>query len=323
MKRKVDELARVLLDARQILIVTHIYPDADALGSQLALGDILAGLGKKVALFGEEKISYMYDFLPGSEKLVTELPNISEFDCVVALDCGDCKRLGQHMDVFLAVHPLVMIDHHSGNNLFGDLNWVDAKRASTGEMVYDLAVALDAPISYEAAYCLYAAIVSDTGSFKYSSTTADTFRVAGELCRMGVKPSEVAGNLFDNFTVNRLHLMKEVLGTLSLHAQDRIATIHVTQGMFTDTGASVADTETFINYPRSLSSVKIAVFIKEAKPDEISVSMRSKGVYDVAAVAAGFGGGGHRNAAGFRVRNCDVRSVREQVLAALAAVVAE
>jgi phosphoesterase RecJ-like protein len=323
MNRIVDEITRVLQDASRILIVTHVYPDADALGSQLALGDILTAFGKKVCLFSEEKISYMYDFLPGSEKLATDLPNISEFDCVVALDCGDSKRLGREMEVFLSVHPFIMIDHHSGNNLFGDINWVDAKRASTGEMVYDLAVALDARISYEAAYCLYAAILSDTGSFKYSSTTADTFRVAGELIRMGVKPSEVAGNLFDNFTVNRLNLMKEVLGTLSLHADGRIAAIFVTQAMFAATGACPADTETFINYPRSLSSVKVALFIKEAKPGEISVSLRSKGVYDIAVVAAGFGGGGHRNAAGFRVRDSDVQAVRERVLAALAAVVAE
>lgn len=318
----INDIARLLEDAKHVLIVTHIYPDADALGSQLALGDILSSLGKKVFLFSEEKIPYMYDFLPDCEKLGTELPDISAFDCAVALDCGDSKRLGRAKETILLVHPFIMIDHHSGNNMFGDYNWVDAKRASTGEMVFDLAMELGGQISYEAAYCLYTAIVSDTGSFKYSSTTADTFRVAGELIRMGVKPSEVAGNLFDNFTVNRLNLMKEVLGTLSLCADGRIAAIHATQAMFADTGACPADTETFINYPRSLSSVKVAVFIKEANQEEISVSMRSKGVYDVAAVAAGFGGGGHRNAAGFRVRNSNVQSVRERVLAVLAAVVA-
>jgi len=321
MTRIPDDIIRALRGAKQVLIATHVYPDGDALGSQLALGEILAGLGKQVFLYGEETIPYMYEFLPNCKKLQTHLPELSEFDCAVALDCGDNLRLGRAMKELLLVHPFIMIDHHAGHNYFGDLQWVDSSRASTGEMVFDLAVALGAQISLEAAYCLYTAIVSDTGSFKYSSTTAETFRVAGELIGIGVKPSEVAGNLFDNFTVNRLNLMKEVLGTLSLHVDGRIAVIHVTQAMFADTGSCPADTETFINYPRSLTSVKVAVFIKEGKPDEISVSMRSKGEYDVAAIAAGFGGGGHRNAAGFRVKRSNIETVRELVLAALASVV--
>lgn len=322
MTRIPDDIIRVLRDAKQVLIATHVYPDGDALGSQLAMGEILSGLGKQVFLYSEELIPYMYDFLPTCEKLQTNIPELAAFDCALALDCGDSLRLGRAMQQLLQIHPFIMIDHHAGHNYFGDLQWVDSSRASTGEMVFDLALALRARISYEAAYCLYTAILSDTGSFKYSSTTAETFRVAGELIGLGVKPSEVAGNLFDNFTVNRLNLLKEVLGTLSLHVDGRIAVIHVTQAMFANTGASPADTETFINYPRSLVSVQVAVFIKEAKPDEISVSMRSKGEYNVAVVATGFGGGGHRNAAGFRIKKSNILTVQEQVLAALASVVA-
>ncbi|MBU1711212.1 MAG: bifunctional oligoribonuclease/PAP phosphatase NrnA [Proteobacteria bacterium] len=310
-----QEIIATINKASKVLITTHIFPDGDALGSQLALGNILESIGKEVFLYGEEEVNYMYDFLPGGEKIKTELPDLDSVDCIVALDCGDQYRLGKAMDRLLA-HPMViMIDHHAGNKEFGNLTWVEPKRAATGEMVFDLATALDAELSSEAAYCLYTAIVSDTGSFKYNSTTADTFRIARELIFKGISPAEVAGNLFDNFTEARLHLMKEVLATLALYDENRIAVIHVTREMFEKTGAGREDTETFINYPRSLGTVKVAVFVKEAENGEISVSLRSKGNgCDVAAVASKFGGGGHRNAAGFRILNQSVDAVRDQVL---------
>jgi phosphoesterase RecJ-like protein len=151
--------------------------------------------------------------------------------------------------------------------------------------------------------------------FKYSSTTADTFRIAGELIAKGVKPSDVAGKLFDNFSVNRLQLMKAVLATLKLYGENSIAIIHVTQDMFNETSTTPADTENFINYPRSLVSVKVVAFIKETRTDLISVSLRSKGKEcDVAAIAAKFGGGGHRNAAGYKIQAAKLTDVLDTLL---------
>jgi phosphoesterase RecJ-like protein len=216
-----------------------------------------------------------------------------------------------------------MIDHHAGHKLFGNLQWVDPSRASTGEMVYDLVVKLGAEISPDAAYCLYTALVSDTGSFMYSSTTADTFRIAGALVELGVHPSDVAGKLFDNFTINRLQLLKMVLDTLEIHFDKQVAIISVTRQMFTETGTDPADTENFINYPRSLASVRVAAFIKEASDGVISVSLRSKSDdYDVAAIAAGYGGGGHVNAAGFKISDSDLDSIRQDLLLKLESLVA-
>ena len=317
MTQPLDAIVKAIKEASHILVMTHVHPDGDALGSQLAMGYILQSLGKKVVLFSEDQVSHLYDFLPGSENLTTDLSEaeLQKFDCGIALDCGDCFRLGREMDQLLTVHPLIVIDHHTGHKQFGDIQWVDSGRASTGEMVYDLAVALGAEVSYEAAYCLYAAIVSDTGSFKYSSTTADTFRIARELIRKGVKPAKVAGKLFDNFTVNRLTLMKMVLDSLELYADDKIAVISVGYDMFKQTGTTQADAETFINYPRSLSTVKVAAFLKETEDGLVAVSLRSKGKScDVAKVAATFGGGGHRNAAGFKIRSETIASVQEKLL---------
>ncbi|OGQ97825.1 MAG: phosphoesterase [Deltaproteobacteria bacterium RIFOXYD12_FULL_55_16] len=312
-----DEIVRVLKSAKNVLVVTHIHPDGDALGSQLALGDILRSLGKNVFLYGEEQVCHLYRFLPGGAEINSLLPALQGFDCAVALDCGDCNRLGTAMDSLLTVHPFLVLDHHLGHQDFGDLRWISPERASTGEMVYDLAQALGADLSLEAAYCLYVAIVSDTGSFKYSSTTADTFRIAGELLRKGVKPAEVSGKLFDNFTVKRLSLMRLVLDSLQLYAEDRLAIIAAPREVFIKTGTTQADAETFINYPRSLDTVKVAVFLKEAEYGLISVSLRSKGTYDVARIAAVFGGGGHRNAAGFKLSETSIDEVREKLLVEL------
>ena len=313
-----DEIVRTLKAAKNVLVATHIHPDGDALGSQIVLGNILRSLGKNVFLYGEDQVSHLYRFLPGSAQIETLLPALNGFDCAVALDCGDCNRLGAAMDPLLAVHPFVVIDHHLGHREFGDLRWIDPDRGSTGEMVYDLAEALGAELSFEAAYCLYAAIVSDTGSFKYSSTSADTFRIASELLRKGVKPAEVSGKLFDNFTLKRLNLMRMVLDSLQLYAADRLAIIAAPREVFVKTGTTQADAETFINYPRSLNTVMVAVFLKETEKGLVSVSLRSKGTdYDVAQVAAVFGGGGHRNAAGFKLRDTSIGEVQEKLLAEL------
>jgi len=302
-KSDVRAIVEAVKKARRVLIATHVFPDGDALGSQIGLGNILEGLGKEVVLYGEEEVSYLYDFLPCCERLVTEIPDPETIDCAFALDCGDRLRLGEKVDELLAIRPFLVVDHHAGHKNFGDLRWVDQHRASTGEMVYELAEALGADLSYDAAFCLFAAIVSDTGSFKYASVTEETFRVAAKLIAKGVNPEVVSGKLFDNFTEQRLHLLQSVLSTLELYGGGKAAVITATSKMFEITGTEPRDTETFINYPRSLASVKVAVFLKETD-DVISVSMRSKGSrYDVAEVARKFGGGGHRNAAGCKFRN--------------------
>lgn len=319
-----NEIVSILGQAEKILIATHIFPDGDALGSQLALGDSLAALDKKVFLYSEEKVSHLYDFLPGCERLQGSLPDLAQYDCVVAVDCADQKRLGKEAEKLLTAKKVIMIDHHAGHKPFGDIQWIDPKRASTGEMVYDLIVALGADISADAAYCLYTAVVSDTGSFMYSSTTADTFRVASELIALGVKPSEVAGKLFENFTVNRLQLLQLVLDSLEMHSDGQIAIINVTREMFASTGAVPADTENFINYPRAVASVRVAAFIKETRDGVVSVSLRSKGAdCDVAELAAGYGGGGHTNAAGFKLRDQAPLAVREDLLKKLKELVAD
>jgi phosphoesterase RecJ-like protein len=307
-------ITEALRQADNVLIASHIFPDGDALGSQLALGEILESLGKNVYYYCEEFASTMYDFLPGSEKLKDNLPDTAPFDAAVAVDCGDRFRLGHEMETLLRVHPFIVIDHHAGHKDFGDIGWVEADRSATAEMIFDLALALNADISYNAAYCLYTAIVSDSGSFKYESTSAYTFNVASHLLNRGVVPSEVAGKLFDNYSVNRLRLLGKVLESLELYAAGQIAVISATSEMFETSGAKPEDTEEFINLPRALRSVKVAVFFKEIPDGSIKVSLRAKGECDVAHVASKYGGGGHRNAAGYRVKDSTMAETRTELL---------
>jgi len=311
---QLDKIVETIQAAKTILLATHVFPDGDALGALIGFGHILEALGKKVLMYCEEPVSYLYDFLPGSEKIINVLPMADEVDCAIALDCGDRQRLGRSLDVFQQVEPLIVIDHHIGHKDFGDMRWVESERSSTGEMVFELAQLLGVDLSHDAAFCLYTAIVSDSGSFKYASTSARTFAVAGELVQKGVRPEKVAGKLFDNFTQSRLHLLQSVLSTLELFSGGRLAIITATRKMFEITKACAEDTETFINYPRSLASVKVVVFFKEVN-GIISVSMRSKGSqYDVAEVARKLGGGGHRNAAGCKFRNNEsLKDAREML----------
>ena len=308
-------------DKGHILLATHCNPDGDALGSLLGLAEILEGLGKRVLRYLEEPVSHLYRFLPGCGQIQTDMAKVREFVAqaqgdflTVCLDCGDVCRLGRNSAELIGFRPVVVIDHHKGNSGFGDGAWIEPHRSSTGEMIFDLAIALGAEVSSRAAECLYAAINTDTGSFRYESTSSHTFAVAGELVRRGVRPEVIASNLYDNYTLGRLRLMQEVLATLEMHDRDRVAVIRVTQKMLERTFTTMEDTEYFINFPRAVSSVRVAVFLKEIEAGHVSVSLRGKGQCDVSVVAAQFGGGGHRNASGFRAKGQSVDAVRDLVL---------
>lgn len=322
-----EAIVDLIKGATHVVLATHVHPDGDALGSLFGLGEILEGQGKKVFRYLDESISHLYDFLPTVSLASTDLDAAVQFAkqaatagenvVAVALDCGDDERLGDAKERLLRISPFIVIDHHRGHHEFGDHLWLESDCSSTGEMVYELALAMDADVSLDAAFCLYVAIVTDTGSFRYESTSPRTLRIAADLVEAGVRPDEVAQRVYDNYTLARLRLMEMVLATLAVHADGKIALISVSAAMFDRSGATSDDLEGFINYPRSLSSVQVAGFIKETKKGAVSVSLRAKGKVDVAAIAAGFGGGGHINAAGFRFSGKSIEDVQTLVLDAL------
>lgn len=316
-----EQVKAAIQQADNLVLATHVNPDGDAIGSLLGMMHIAQGMGKKVFAYLEEPVSPLYRFLSGCAHIQTELDALADFvdqaeDNIlgIALDCGDRKRLGKNGPRLLQIKPFLVIDHHQGNNGFGDITWVEPDRSSTGEMVHDLAQSLGQEISVDAAECLYAAIATDTGSFKYESTTAHTMQVVRDLIVCGVQPAVICSNLYDNYTLGRLQLLQEVLAGLEMYNKDRIAVIRVTCNMLERTFTTMEDTETFINLPRSVSSVRVAVFIKEADKHSVSVSMRAKGKCDVSKVAAKLGGGGHKNASGFRCHNKSIDEVRDLLI---------
>jgi len=322
-----ERIVALVKNATHVVLAAHVHPDGDALGSLFGFADILESQGKKVFRYLDAPVSHLYNFLPTIDLANTDLDAAIQFAeqaqaagnsvVAVALDCGDAERLGESKEKLLTISPFIVIDHHRGHRDFGDHLWLESGCSSTGEMVYELALAIGATVSVDAAFCLYVAMVTDTGSFRYESTSPRTMRIAADLLEIGVRPDEVAEKVYDNYTLARLRLMELVLATLVVHADERIALISVNETMFEQSGASSDDVEGFINYPRSLSSVQVAGFIKETKKGSVSVSLRAKGEVDVAAVAAGFGGGGHKNAAGFRFSDKSVADVQTLVLDAL------
>jgi bifunctional oligoribonuclease and PAP phosphatase NrnA len=320
-RRIPETITNGIRDTENFVLVTHVHPDGDALGSLLGLAEILDSLGKKVFCFLEEPVPQLYAFLPGCDRVETELSVLHAFVQAangnvigIALDCGDDNRLGKYKEELLAITPFVVIDHHKSHKDYGEYRWVEPGRSSTGEMVYELAMALGVNISYNCAFDLYVAICTDTGSFRYDSTHARTLQIAGELVAIGVKPAEISCHIYDNYSISRLKLLEMVLATMALYASDQIACIHVSQEMLRQCGTDLQDVEGFIEYPRSLRTAKVAVFIKEGPQSKISVSLRAKGECDVAEIAKLFNGGGHRNAAGFRFNGKDLEQVRSEVL---------
>lgn len=303
-----------------VVLFTHSHPDGDALGSILGLASILESIGKNVFCLLEEPVSHLYDFLPDQEKLSVSLEEYKDFiaaagdDVIsIALDCGDENRLGLLKNEVLSQRPFWVIDHHQSHVDFGTGRWVDPKASSTGELVYELGLLLNVEIDYNAAFNLYVAISTDTGFFRYECTGPRTMEIAAQLLSKGVRPEEIGGHIYDNFSKERLKLMELVLGSLVLFDNNRIAFMCVTRKMLSESGAKLQDVEGFIDLSRSLKTVKVAVLLKESQNGTISVSMRAKGECNVAKVAQQFGGGGHRNAAGFRHDGKSISTVQDEL----------
>lgn len=314
----VDDLRK----STKIVAATHVHPDGDALGSLLAFAFLMESLGKEVFCLLEEPVSHLYRFLPGSERLHCDLDVYHQFVAesggsltCVSLDCGDRFRLGDKLGrELLALNPFVVLDHHATHQEFGTSRWVNVSSSSTGEMVFELGELMGAELSYEAAFNLYVAIVTDTGSFRYECTSSRTLQIAGQLLECGVRAEEVSERIYDNYSPGRLRLLQKVLGSVLLYENSRIALMTVTREMLQSTGTTMDDVENFINFPRSVETVKVAVLIKEGGAGNLSVSMRAKGEVDVAEIAEKFGGGGHRNAAGFRLYDMEIEELKKALL---------
>lgn len=302
----------LLREERTFFLATHINPDGDALGSTLALALALEALGKETVIYDRDRIPEFYRFLPGSERFTSSLPKHPGH--LVLLDCNEPERAGLDN---VTVRSSAVIDHHETSGSFGDIRWIVPQAAATGIMVYHLIRDLGVRLTPEIATNLYVAVAIDTGTFRYSNTDAGVLRISADLVDAGADPGALARALYETWSDRRFFLLIRVLGTLEL--MNGIAFTHVTNDMFHETGTLPEDTEHFSNFPRMIDRVLVSAFFREMDGGW-KVSLRSKGEVDVARVAETFRGGGHMNAAGYKVRT-DLATAKEHLLRALVAAI--
>ena len=311
------EIGRALREHQSFAVLSHVRPDGDALGSQLALALSLKQLGKDVRVWNEDGMLEKYSFLPRAEWLTKPPAHPEDVDVLVALDTAIQNRLGTAVEAIGQSKVCINIDHHPSNPRYGDLVYVDATAPATGQILFEFLKAENFPIDAEIAENLFVAISTDTGSFQYSNTTTRTFEIAAELVGYGVNVGRVSQQLYESYPRRRIELLRELLRTMRFAADGKVASFSLSLQTAAKLGARPEDNEGLIDHIRAIQGVIVAVFFEELAGDKVRVSMRSKEQdVDVCGICQKFGGGGHTLAAGARVRGT-LAEVEERVLEAI------
>lgn len=311
----------VMKSGKNFIICGHIMPDGDSLGSMLALGGVLKKLGKDVTMVCFDPVPDNLTFLPGIEHLlVGERELGKDFDTFVMVDCSSPDRLGPYNKLLARSLTTVNIDHHPGNSIHARLSYVDSRAAATGEIIYDMLRQAKININPDVAACLYTAIITDTGSFRYENTTPDTHRRVAHLIECGIQPGKLNELIYDQKSLPSLMLLRDALQTLEFSACGKVAWISVFRCNLEKVNARDEHTEGIINYPRSIKGVEVAILFRELESGVFKVGFRSKGKVDVNRLASRFGGGGHVKASGCIMKGKFEIISREVVDAALSAV---
>jgi len=306
---EIQQIVETIRAHRRFVLSSHARPDGDSIGSQLAMAYALRELGHEAVIVNADPAPPPLLAFPGVSDIRIAPTVEGEFDAAIIMECGDLKRTGVSG---LERFPVINIDHHPGNTSYGQINWFDPSAAACGEMVFDLVRALGVPLTKTIATHIYLAILTDTGSFHYSSISPRTFDICRECLEAGVDPVLVARNVYDSNNMGRLKLFGAVLGAMQIDQTGRIAIVYVDHEMARAAGGTYEDTEGLINLPLTVKEIEAVVFFKQDKGDMYRVSMRSKGEVDIGVIAKEYGGGGHKNAAG-----CSIAGPIEELQKAL------
>jgi phosphoesterase RecJ-like protein len=291
-------IVEAIRERQRFVISSHSRPDGDSIGSALAMAFALRALGKHADVVNKDRAPAPLLQFPGVGDIQIADHVSGQYDAAIIMECGDLARTGVSG---LDRYHVINIDHHPGNSGYGQLNWFDPSAAACGEMVLDLIDALGVPLHLEIATHVYLAILTDTGSFHYSSISPRTFDICRRTLEAGVDPVRVARNVYDSNNMGRLKLFGAVLSAMQLDPSGRIAIVYLDHAMAREAGGTYEDTEGLINLPLTVKEIEAVVFFKQNEGQEYRVSMRSKGEIDIGAIAKQFGGGGHKNAAGCTV----------------------
>jgi len=337
MTKTLTELKKLIEKNKKFLIVSHINPEGDAIGSSVALALGLKKKGKSVYVLNKDPVPDILKFLPSSKLVNQKIPSL-KFDAMFIVDCATLERTGLKG---LRAKTTVVIDHHliqksarpashppavrRAGSEAGEvrsqklevgttIRLIDTSASAVGEIVYKLLSFLNVPIDKKIATNLYTSIFTDTGGFRFSNTSSETLKIASELVNAGAEPWKITKEVYENFSFNRLRLLVQSLSTIK--KKDKIAWMTVTRNMFRNTKTSTQATENLVNYPRMIKDIEVAVLFREDGKNSYKISFRSKGKVNVAEIARTFGGGGHANAAGCTL-NGSLSEVKGKILKAV------
>jgi len=296
------------------LIVSHINPEGDSLGSQLGFAFLLKAMGKKCNIVNTQSPPDFYKFLPNINTIQTTIKKQVKYDIVCFLDCADESRIGEIAAKIDLTKPKLNIDHHPSNTGFGDINVVLTQSSSAAEIVYKLFKESGIKISKNIATCLYAGILTDTGSFSYSNVSAYTHQVAAELIETGLDINYIYRKAYEEVKLSTLRLLGSALSTLSISNNGRVAWMQVTRVMFRKNKSCIEHEKEFISFPRSIKGVEVAVLFTEVTKNKTKVNFRSNTKANVNKIASHFGGGGHQKASGCLI-NEPIKVAKKKVLA--------
>lgn len=318
MKQIINHLKK----SKRVLIASHIQPDGDAIGASLGIGLALEALKKDVQIFNESTLPAVYNFLPSIHRIKSDPGDLAAYDTAVITDCSDLQRIGGVAETVSRIPTVINIDHHITNTRFGHYQCIDAKASATAEIVYRIIRRLDLPITTAMAYAIYTGIMSDTGSFRFSNTTPEAFRICHEMVEYGADPHQVAHHVYETISLNRIKLLNMLFDTIEISDDGRLSIMTLTQNMLQVTGTEITDVNGLINYAKRIENVRVAALLYERAnrrqpgraTSHFHVSLRSDGTVNVALIASAFGGGGHPTAAGFDIYS-SLSDVKKQLYA--------
>ena len=315
-----ETIHKIIQQNRRFLIATHVNADPDALGSELAFAEGLRSLNKEVVIVNPTSISRHFKFLDPANEIREYSTDESDlapgnFDAVFIVDISRWERLGVLADpIRFSGKPKICIDHHPYTGGYADYHLVNVNACASAEIVYDLLRYIGVPITQRIAECVYISILADTGSFTFSNTNTRTHQIVADLLSNQICPRTLYESLYQNQSPERLKFLGILLDGLQFDCDQKLAWMTVSLEMLKKNGMTPDDLEGFVDLPRNCGSVLLSMLFAEVEPEDVKISLRSKGDFHSNKIAAQFGGGGHTHASGIRLAG-NLQSVEETVLA--------
>lgn len=287
---------------KRFLITAHVGLEGDAIGSELGLALLLKAKGKSAVIINEDDVPKNYGFLNNRSLIKPLGAKIKHPEATFILDCSELSRCGKVVKIIPKGLPLIAVDHHISNTQFADINWVKPQSSSTGEMIYELYKAMGVPFEPRSALCLYTAIMTDTGSFRYATTSYKTHQAAAELLKFNIFAEKVYQSVYQSNSYSDVLLLKKALNSLEIDSNGRIAWLKINKD-YSDSQTQTDQTDSILDFARRIKGIEVCFLLKKTKDKRsIRVNLRSRGKIDVSKIAQYFGGGGHKNASGCTIK---------------------